>query len=124
MSPPPHLFSTAALLAVLFLLAAEATVARSNFEASWQPFRNLKARKVTAVAQFSVKEYNKAYPDRPPLSLVSVDKGEFLKAVGANYHLYITAAAGRLGRGKYQTFVFEYRTGKWELTSFVRMDRG
>ncbi|CAL1385951.1 unnamed protein product [Linum trigynum] len=118
MSSSNLLFAAAALLALFFISAAEATV-----PVSWLPFKNLKAPKVTAIAQFAVKEYNKFHPDRPPLTLVSIDSGEYLKADGENYHLYITAA-DRYGPGKYQTFVFEYPAGNWDLTSFVRMDRG
>ncbi|CAN1852449.1 Cysteine proteinase inhibitor 6 [Linum perenne] len=86
----------------------------------WRPIKNLIDQKVMAIAKFAVKTYNAAYPHRDPLTLVRIDSGEVLVDVGAIYHLYIAAAGERIGFGRYQTFVFEYPSGKWDLLSFVQ----
>ncbi|CAN0908411.1 Cysteine proteinase inhibitor 5 [Linum grandiflorum] len=97
-----------------------ATKASSRVGPGWEPIKNLKDRKIVAIAKFAVKSYNEAYPMHEPLKLVSVDKGEVLADVGTNYHLYITAST-HIGNDKYQTFVFEIPSGKWSLISFVKL---
>ncbi|CAN0881401.1 hypothetical protein LINGRAHAP2_LOCUS14218 [Linum grandiflorum] len=57
------------------------------------------------MAEFAVKENNKANPKLEPLQLVSVDKG-YLSTGGdyENFFLYVTAS-NHLGQSKYLTQV-------------------
>ncbi|CAN1151432.1 hypothetical protein LINPERPRIM_LOCUS28378 [Linum perenne] len=118
-----HYLSVVLLLLVAFLCS---TVEASLYPpppkslVGWRPIKNLIDQKVVAIAKFAVKTYNAAYPHRDPLMLVSIDSGEVLVDVGAIYHLYIAATGKHIGFGRYQTFVFEYPSGKWDLLSFVQ----
>ncbi|CAN0897621.1 hypothetical protein LINGRAHAP2_LOCUS19242 [Linum grandiflorum] len=105
-------------LATSFVVTMAAS--RVLFEPSWVPIKDLKDKKIVAIAEFGVKTYNELHPAHEPLKLVSVDKGEVLTRVGTNNHLYITTSS-QLGNEKYQMFVFIYPSGEWDLISFVKL---
>ncbi|CAN1175046.1 Cysteine proteinase inhibitor 5 [Linum perenne] len=120
MATRSSLLSAILLVALISSFVATTMAYRVLYDPSWVPIKDVKDKKIVAIAEFAVKEYNKAYSFREPLKFVSVFKGEVLSDVGKNYHLYLTAST-HLGNDKYQTFVFEVPSGQWSLTSFVKL---
>ncbi|CAN1748344.1 Cysteine proteinase inhibitor 5 [Linum perenne] len=113
--------ATAILMVLVSSFVVTTMASRILLDPGWVPVKDLNDKKIVAIAEFGVKTYNGLHPSHEPLKYVSVDKGEVLAKVGTNYHLYITTSTS-LGNEKYQLFVFVDSSGKWDLTSFVKLN--
>ncbi|CAN1150883.1 hypothetical protein LINPERPRIM_LOCUS17954 [Linum perenne] len=72
------------------------------------------------MAEFAVKENNKANPKSEPLQLVSVDKGYISRVPDFQIFFLIITASNHLGESKYVTQVdLGYFTDKFVLISFT-----